>query len=128
NRLFDQTRARLCGESFEKTGGWLPPIDIYEDERSIVVKVELPEVPLDAVTVRLAEGVLVIEGERQLERPPGRHTYHRIEGGHGPFRRALSVPVQLRAEEISVSGANGVLRIVLPRPTSAPVLPTMAAD
>jgi HSP20 family protein len=120
NRLFDLTRARLRGESFDQ-GVWQPAVDIFENEREVVVKMELPEVRQEDIDVQLARGVLTIQGERRLEHTDEQHNYHRIERCYGPFRRSFAIPDTVAEELISVSCAQGVLKIVLPK-SSAPAI------
>jgi HSP20 family protein len=114
NRLFELTRARLCGESSDQ-GVWQPPVDIFESEREVVVKMELPEVRQEDIEVHLAEGVLTIHGERRLDRADEQHSYHRIERSYGPFRRSFAIPEQVAEEQIEISCAEGVLKIILPK-------------
>lgn len=114
NRLFDLTRARLCGESSAQ-GVWQPPVDIFEGDLDVVVKMDLPEVRQEDIEVHLAKGVLTIQGERRLERPGQPHNYHRIERNYGPFRRSFAVPGAVAEEQIRISCVEGVLKIVLPK-------------
>jgi HSP20 family protein len=114
NRLFDLTRARLCGEPFDQ-GVWQPPVDIFENEGEVVVKMDLPEVHQDDIKVHLAKGMLTIEGERRLERPDEKHSYHRIERNYGTFRRSFAVQSSIAEEQITVACEEGVLKIVLPK-------------
>ena len=45
---------------------WEPPVDMFEDEREIVIIVAMPGVTSDRVNVLHEPGALVIRGERQL--------------------------------------------------------------
>lgn len=114
NRLFNLSRARLCGEPLEE-GGWQPPTDIYEDECRVVVKMELPEMDQEDIQVRLEEDRLVVEGERRFEGEDRRRNYARIERSYGHFRRAFALPDIVRAEAIHASCERGVLTITLPK-------------
>jgi HSP20 family protein len=118
NRLFELSRDRTFAEPFEP-GAWQPPVDVYEDDDEVVVKMELPEVEQADVEVRIEEQTLVIEGERKLEREEQRQNYHRIERGYGPFRRSFSLPATVDQERVSASCERGVLRVVLPKKAAA---------
>jgi HSP20 family protein len=114
NRLFELSRDRTFGEPFEQ-GLWQPPVDIYEDEREVVVKMEVPEVEQKEIDVHIEEGILIIQGERQLEREEKKHNYHRIERSYGTFRRAFSLPATVEQGEIRATCEKGVLKVVLPK-------------
>lgn len=114
NRLFELSRSRLCGEPLEE-GVWQPPTDIYEDDREVVVKMELPEVDQDDIDVRLEENRLIVQGERRLEREERQQNYFRIERAYGAFRRAFVLPGDIDHDRICASCERGVLKIVLPK-------------
>src|SRR5881628_339133 len=47
---------------------WAPLVDIAEDDKEYLIKVELPEVQKDEVEVTVESGTLTISGERKAER------------------------------------------------------------
>jgi HSP20 family protein len=114
NRLFEMSRDRTFGEPFEQ-GGWQPPVDIYEDDREVVVKMEVPEVDQQDIDVHVEEHTLIIQGERKLEREEKKQNYHRIERCYGPFRRSFFLPATVDQERISATCERGVLQVVLPK-------------
>lgn len=114
NRLFELSRARLCGEPLEE-GVWQPPTDIYEDDREVVVKMELPEVDQEDINVRLEENRLIVQGERRLDREERKQNYFRIERAYGAFRRAFALPGDIDQDGIAASCERGVLKIVIPK-------------
>jgi len=114
NRLFEMSRDRTFGEPFEQ-GLWQPPVDIYEDEREVVVKMEVPEVEQREIDVQIEEGMLIIQGERKLEREEKKQNYHRIERCYGPFRRSFSLPASVDQNQVIASCEKGVLKVVLPK-------------
>jgi HSP20 family protein len=116
-RLFEQTRQRALGEPLEP-GLWQPAVDIYEDEREVVVKMEVPEIEQKDIDVQIEEDSLIISGERRLEREESRQNYHRIERSYGPFRRSFALPAAVDQGQIQASIENGVLKIVLPKRNS----------
>jgi HSP20 family protein len=47
---------------------WAPVVDIIEDETEYLIKVDLPEIKKEEVKVTVENGVLVLSGERKLEK------------------------------------------------------------
>jgi len=70
---------------------WEPPIDIVEDERSLVVRVALPGVVASDVDVRTDGARLSVAGRRLLSGTAS-ETIHRLEIPYGRFERAIDLP------------------------------------
>jgi HSP20 family protein len=113
HRLLESSR-NLAGEPLEE-GAWQPPVDIYEDDREVVVKMEVPEVDQKDIQVRIEENVLIIQGERTLEREEKKHNYHRIECFYGSFRRTFALPASVDQDKVAAHCDRGMLKIVLPK-------------
>jgi HSP20 family protein len=112
NRMFE---AAFTGEPLAG-GGWVPPVDIYETaEKDMVVKVELPEMKREDIKVSFENNVLSIEGERRIAREDQREQYHRVERGHGAFRRSFTLPANVDATRVTAAYQDGVLTVTLPR-------------
>ena len=69
---------------------WAPVVDIIEDETEYLIKVDLPEIKKEEVKVTVENGVLVLSGERKLEREEKGRKYHRIERAYGSFGRTFA--------------------------------------
>jgi HSP20 family protein len=112
NRMFD---AAFSDEAFSG-GTWVPAVDIYETtEKDIVVKAELPEMKREDIKVTFENNVLTIEGERRFTKELPRERYHRVERGHGTFRRSFTLPVDVDTARVAAAYTDGVLTVTLPR-------------
>ena len=110
-RMFDA----LAGESFARAG-WTPAVDIVETaKKDFVVKVELPDMKREDIKVTFENGVLVIEGERRVEKDVAGEQYHRVERGHGAFRRSFTMPASVDAAAVNAHYEHGLLTVTLPR-------------
>jgi HSP20 family protein len=94
---------------------WTPACDIYETEKNIVIKVELPEVVQKDVVVTLENNLLSIRGERKFNGETKRDNYHRVERRYGQFIRTFTLPTYIEAEKIIAEFKDGVLNITLPK-------------
>lgn len=90
---------------------WTPAVDITEDDKEYLVKVELPEVKKDDVKVTVENGVLTISGERKFEKEDKGVRYHRIERSYGYFARSFSLPEDADAEKVSAEFKDGILKV-----------------
>ena len=71
---------------------WEPPVDMFEDEREILIIVAMPGVTADRVNVLHEPGVLVIRGERPLNVARSRLAVRQLEIPYGAFERRIPLP------------------------------------
>ena len=107
-------RRQDSNESF-KIPDWTPLVDISEDEKEFVIKVELPELKKEEVTVKVEDGVLTISGERKLEQENQARRFHRVERVYGRFARSFRIPEEADPEKVSAGFKDGVLAVRLPK-------------
>jgi HSP20 family protein len=103
----DKARAR--------TTAWAPALDISERKDAYLVTVELPGLKPEDLDITMEDGLLTIQGERQLTSQSSEQRFHRVERRYGAFRRSITLPAQVQAEQIEASFDNGVLQIVVPK-------------
>lgn len=90
---------------------WAPAVDITEDEREYLVKVEIPEVKKEDVKVTVENKLLTISGERKFEKEEKGRKYHRIERSYGNFVRSFSLPDDVDPSKIDAKFSDGVLAV-----------------
>ena len=110
------------GHEIMTTADWAPAVDIMEDDGEYTIKAELPEVAKEDVIVSVNDGVLVIQGERTMEKEEGEEKgkYHRIERAYGSFARSFSLPDDVEPEKISAEHKEGMLCVHLPKQAEPP--------
>lgn len=94
---------------------WSPAVDIYEDEKNIVVSADLPDMKEKEIDVRVEDGHLIIGGERKFENEEKRDSYPRVERRYGSFTRTFALPETVDPEGIKAKYDKGVLRVTLPK-------------
>lgn len=97
-------------------GDWAPAMDVVDEEKATVVRIELPGVEPGRVNVRVEEGCLVIEGERERETVEGDGEVRRRERRWGKFYRSISLPEGAEADKITAEYEKGILTVRVPRP------------
>ena len=68
---------------------WEPPVDIFEDEREIVIVIALPGVAAEGVEIALEAGALVVRAERRIPSAGTRGVVRRLEIPYGYFERRI---------------------------------------
>lgn len=114
NRLLDMAWNREGGEELRE-GIWQPPVDIYEDENSVVIKAEVPGVDQKEIDIRIEDNTLTIRGERKHSQEVKKENYHRVERYYGSFQRSFSLPHTINQEKVKATCEQGVLTITLPK-------------
>ena len=104
-----------------KEAAWAlsPAVDVTERDKDFEITAELPGLSDKDIDVKLANGILVIKGEKKEERDERRKDYHLTERRYGSFVRSFAVPDHVDADKIEATFANGVLRLTLPKSAQA---------
>jgi HSP20 family protein len=112
NRLFEQ---QATGESEEPltAGAFVPPVDVYEDEHSIQLKLEVPGIDQKDLDVKVENNVLTVSGERKFEKEEKEENFRRVERRYGSFTRSFTLPNTVNPEDVTADYSNGVLKIKL---------------
>jgi HSP20 family protein len=104
----------------ERIGGAVSPrIDISEKDDEVVVSAELPGLDEKDVEVTLTDNVLLIRGEKKLEREEKERGYTYTERSYGSFERRIPLDVEVLSDKVSATFKNGVLTVRLPKSPEA---------
>ena len=96
-----------------------PPVDIYEDEHKIALKIEVPGIDEKDIDVRIEGNTLTVHGERKLEKEEKEENFRRVERYYGTFTRSFTLPGSVDPGQVSADYDNGVLKISLPKKAEA---------
>lgn len=98
-----------------------PSVDISEGRKAYSVRVELPGVDPDDVSLEIEDGnTLVLRAEKRREHEEEDEGVHWVESSYGAAQRVLSLPEDADADAVEASFKNGVLRLRIPKhPTRA---------
>lgn len=95
--------------------GW-PKIEICDTDKEVKVIAELPGLEEKDVHVELANGVLVIKGEKKSESEDKDLMFS--ERSYGRFERRLPLE-DIEEDKVAASFKNGVLTVTLPKSARA---------
>jgi HSP20 family protein len=132
DRLFDDfgsgfwrlpaTRSMFDIEPFwQREVTWVatPAVDIAEGEKAYELTAELPGLDEKNIEVKVANGNLIIKGEKQEEKEEKKKDYYMRERNFGSFERRFEMPEGVDADKIEANFKKGVLTLTLPKKLEA---------
>src|SRR6478609_6898616 len=119
NRLFRESYNPEGPEDALTTTSFAPPVDIYEDEHTITLKLEVPGIDEKDIDVRVENNTLTVHGERKIEKEEKEENFRRVERQYGEFTRSFTLPQTVDTENVSATYDKGVLKITLPKKAEA---------
>lgn len=120
NRLFEDLLPTTRNMEEELNAGtFYPVVDIYEGDKEITLKAELPGMKKKDVHVEINDGVITLRGERKIEKEDKTENYHRIERGYGSFHRSFTLPGTVERDKVKAHYKDGILKVTLPRTEEA---------
>jgi HSP20 family protein len=119
NRLFRESYRPEGPEEALTTTSFAPPVDNYEDEHNITLKMEVPGIDEKDIDVRIENNTLTVRGERKFEKEEKEENFRRVERQYGSFTRSFTVPSSVETENIQANYDKGVLEIRLAKKAEA---------
>jgi len=119
NRLFRDSFGNEGREEVLTTTGFAPRADVYEDEHSITLKIEVPGVEEKDIDVRVENNTLTVHGERKFEKEEKEENYLRVERSYGSFTRSFTLPNTVDTADVTADYDKGVLKIKLAKRAEA---------
>jgi HSP20 family protein len=119
NRFVREAYSPEGPEEALTTTGFAPPVDIYEDEHNITLKLEVPGIDEKDIDVRIEDHTLTVHGERKVEKEEKEENFRRVERQYGSFTRSFMLPSSVDSEQVSAHYDKGVLKIKLAKKAEA---------
>ena len=107
--FYGEFRDRLQGDR------WRPDVDIFETDKSVVVRAELAGVRGEDLQVTVDGDTLRISGVRLAPEPAEVVRLQQMEIATGPFERRLRIPISFDREGVTAHLADGFLTVRLPK-------------
>jgi HSP20 family protein len=103
---------------------WTPSVNLYENDTTYIVCVDLSGVDKERIDVEVGDHKLTLRGTRDVPTMPDvasaeehgqRYKVHVMEIDHGPFCREVELPQNVAREQITATHRNGLLWVELPK-------------
>jgi HSP20 family protein len=101
------------------TAAFVPAVDVFEDEKKVVLKLEVPGIEEKDLDVSVEKNTLTVKGERKFSSEEKEENFHRIERRYGSFFRSFTLPSTVDTEQVQASYNAGVLKLELAKKPEA---------
>jgi len=98
--------------------GVFPPTNIFSDRDGFVVRLEVPGVAPEQITIEGQGRTLTVAGKREPTVCEGA-SFHRRERGSGEFSRSIRLPEDLDVTRAEASYKHGILTVLVPKKEEA---------
>jgi HSP20 family protein len=90
-----------------------PPVDVVEDHDGYRFSVDLPGLKSNSLEVKVEDGTLVINAERNVPASADGTRVHRAERHYGRIRRAFRLPDDVSHGTVKAAYKDGVLEVTI---------------
>jgi len=119
NRLFRDSYGAEGREEALTTSTFAPPVDVYEDEHNVTLKIEVPGIDEKDIDVQIENNTLTVHGERKFEKEEKEENYRRVERQYGSFTRTFTLPNTVDQDSVQADYEKGVLKVKLAKKAEA---------
>jgi HSP20 family protein len=92
-----------------------PKLDMYEEDKELVVKTELPGIVKKDLDIKLDGDRLTITAEKKAEKDVKKGKYHTQERSFGRYMRYVTLPSRVDADKVTATLKKGLLEIRMPK-------------
>ena len=124
NKLIERVFTEPFSVTLPESIGWVPAMDIVENEKDFMVAAELPGLDEKNVDVSVEDGLLTIKGEKTEEKEEKKEgeelkKFYLYERNYGSFSRSFALPPNVDATKIDAEFKKGLLKVRLPKMAEA---------
>ena len=119
NRIARETFSPERSDEALTTSNFAPPVNVYEDEHNITLKIEVPGIDEKEINISIENNTLTVHGERRFEKDEKEENFHRVERMYGSFTRSFTLPNTVETEQVTAHYEKGVLKIRLAKKAEA---------
>ena len=99
----------------EEPSAMTPLVDIYENDKAVIVTTDLPGVKKDDIHVSMTGDTLTINAEVKREERKGGH-WVKHERRVGTYVRSLQLSGEVNPDSIAASFGDGILELTITKP------------
>ncbi len=92
-----------------------PRVDVYQTDKDVIVKAEIPGVTKEDLNLYIDEGSVRLSGQTKRENEFKDENACRTERYYGTFSRTIPLPAEVKSEQAKAEYKDGILSITVPK-------------
>ena len=108
NRLVDD----IC-KSDPSSSAAVGNVDIYEDDQTLHIDVELPGFEQKQISATLEDGQLHLQAQRDQDKETKEDHYYLRERSSGKWQRSIKLPIEVEPDNVQATYKDGLLKVTL---------------
>jgi len=110
-----ERRMRRMLEDFGIAPAPLPPVDLYETEKEVVVELDVPGFEEKELSLEVVDHTLMVKGEHKVAKEEKEKTFYLHERLEKHFERRFTLPPEVDVEHVEAKFGRGVLEVHIPK-------------
>ena len=99
----------------KETAGYLPLLDLYETDDSLILEMDLPGINPEDVLIKVYKDLLIIEGIKRKTPEEKGFRYLCMERRFESFRRMVKIPIPVNSAGGKATYTDGVVIVTFPK-------------
>jgi HSP20 family protein len=91
------------------------PVDLYETDKEVIAKFDIPGVDKKDIDIRVAEDRLSVKVEKKSQKEEKSKDYYFLERSYAGFYRSVPLPPYIKSDQAKAEYKDGVLTIKIPK-------------
>ncbi len=112
---FDEMDKFITNFPGNRQSGFAPSLDIYQDEKNLIVEAPLVGVKPEDVNITVENDILTMDGKIEKKTEIDDKSYYRKEVRTGSFHRSVALPVSVSGDKAKAEYEDGILKISIPK-------------
>ncbi len=112
---FEDMDRMLTDVPGRRVQGFVPAVDVYQDDDNVYVDTELAGIDPEQVDVSIENDVLTIKGQSEQKSEVDEKHYYRKEVRRGSFYRSIGLPTHVVGDDAKAAYTDGILKITVPK-------------
>lgn len=96
-----------------------PAVDLSETDGTLEIKMDMPGIKPEEVSIEVVGNSIRISGERKEEKEQKGKTWHRVQRATGQFSETVTLPCPIKEDQVQAEFHDGVLVVTLPKVEAA---------
>jgi len=105
-------RSTLAAAPFE---GKVPLVNLLDKDDSFLLEAELPGVKKEDIKITISPNDVSLEACTSEEKEDTKADYYHKEIASGSFKRSISLPAEIKEDDVKATFENGLLKVTLPK-------------